>query len=805
MTGCFNPFQSVEAPSPRVGSISINAGGELAARTIMPDLANLDSLAVRRLVEFTNTAPGGLTRDPVDFWATGTPINDIPYGTWTIDLSLFDGGDNLIATGSATNVVIDAASVPVAIDINPLTGGSGTLQFDVSFPAAAVDTAVVELEPYPVGTAITLNAPGDYNADFGTTGTLSIDATVASGAYALVVQLSDSTASGDGAHAPIVKAVQIFDNLVSTTPALTLSLAELRSPPDAPTDMIVEFTAENTFNVYWTDNSNTEEGFRIYQDDGLGNRLALGTDLASGTTSVQNQNSAFTPPMDYLTLEVVAFNQFGESDPLSFTFRLLQAAQFPNFQNSANTNSPFWAAAANPGSVNWSTMIVGGGSAVNLYLDSNPLNDLSNLPGPIGLGGPPYNLSLSGPFTQLATYNWRVETVGNIGNEGRVIYPVNEFTVRDDTIHVADTGNAGAAGSLLDPLGAIQDAIDLAMPAETVSVEAGTYNEAITVNKAGLLLQGAGDTSVISPPAGSGTTVIISAADVTVRNFQVRIGNLNTRSGITISGVNATVENNLVTEDPAAPDGVTIRGISGGVGQGARIAGNRIVLANVPGVTVNTRWGVNMTGSGENAANPLVINGNRISYGDAPGTSNIAIQPQGDNQLITNNVMAQEGANAGQDFTGVRITVTPLNPRVIHNTIVNTNPQRTTYGLRVESGDDIVIANNIVAGLAAQFNTGIQQSGGTITEANSNLFSNVNSVAGALGATAALFNTQQTFATGNVEGNPLLDDAAAIEADNWFAPASVSPVTEGDTSYLALVSDDILGTARTRPTIGAYE
>ncbi|MFP4510956.1 MAG: hypothetical protein ACLFNQ_12610 [Spirochaetaceae bacterium] len=296
---------------------------------------------------------------------------------------------------------------------------------------------------------------------------------------------------------------------VSVTPVVPSE-----EPPTAPTDVVVEFTAENTFNLYWTDTSNNEEGFRIYEDDGMGSRVQLGADIAAGVESLTNQSSSFATPVDDYTIEVVAFNPFGESDPLSFTFRLLEAAQFPSFSNSVNSNDPTWVAAGNPGSVGWTTMIVGGGSAVNVYVDTADISDPNALPAPTVPLGPPFELSSIGPFTPGATYNWRVETVGDVGNEGRVIYPVNQFAVRDG-IYVDSGGTVGGAGSITEPLASVVEAVAISEPGETIRVTQGLYDQGLLTILHDLTIEGSYETTAYTTRTANATTILTDIAQQT--------------------------------------------------------------------------------------------------------------------------------------------------------------------------------------------------------------------------------------------------------------------------------------------------
>lgn len=114
----------------------------------------------------------------------------------------------------------------------------------------------------------------------------------------------------------------------------------------------------------------------------------------------------------------------------------------------------------------------------------------------------------------------------------------------------------------------IQAAINAANPGDTVNVCSGTYNEDVSVNKAGLSLLGSNsaNTTIRGPLGGDSAAVRISASNVTVANFTItRDGNnpsqwndpnLNS-AGIAIQGLaitNALIRDNNVTGNRSGID-----------------------------------------------------------------------------------------------------------------------------------------------------------------------------------------------------------------------------------------------------------
>lgn len=106
----------------------------------------------------------------------------------------------------------------------------------------------------------------------------------------------------------------------------------------------------------------------------------------------------------------------------------------------------------------------------------------------------------------------------------------------------------------------IQTAINAANPGDTIQVCAGTYNEDVNANKAGLILDGAGaaTTTILGPSGGSTSTITVGASNVEIKGFTItRQGNapatwndpLNT-AGISVQGTSITgmlVHDNILT------------------------------------------------------------------------------------------------------------------------------------------------------------------------------------------------------------------------------------------------------------------
>ncbi len=152
----------------------------------------------------------------------------------------------------------------------------------------------------------------------------------------------------------------------------------------------------------------------------------------------------------------------------------------------------------------------------------------------------------------------RVRVVVNSSRDGiysRVI-EIEAFACAPVPVLCVNPGGTGGC------FATIQAAINAANPGDQVIVYPGTYDEDVNVNKAGLKLNstaGAGSTNIRGPIGGPGTTVQITASNVTVGGFTVtRLGNnttdwndpnLNT-AGFAIQGqaiTNALIRDNVIT------------------------------------------------------------------------------------------------------------------------------------------------------------------------------------------------------------------------------------------------------------------
>jgi hypothetical protein len=106
-----------------------------------------------------------------------------------------------------------------------------------------------------------------------------------------------------------------FDKRIAGLPNLKSAIALLPAPetiPDNPSNIILSDVSFDTVTLKWTDNTITEQGYKIYKGSIL---IAI---LPANTTTYKIEN--LEPNTSY-TYTIKAFNSVGESLPLTFTFK----------------------------------------------------------------------------------------------------------------------------------------------------------------------------------------------------------------------------------------------------------------------------------------------------------------------------------------------------------------------------------------------------------------------------------------------------------------------------------------------------
>jgi hypothetical protein len=246
---------------------------------------------------------------------------------------------------------------------------------------------------------------------------------------------------------------------------------------------------------------------------------------------------------------------------------------------------------------------------------------------------------------------------------GNTFEGLSNFDIEDKMHHVVDSDLALTNGLITWVAGniyvtnpaepgstdsGIQRGIDAADAGFTVNVEAGTYAEAITLNKS-ITLSGAGngDTASDTNIATSGTIVNIAASDVTVKNLRVTGG---TR-GIQVGAVSNTLLDTIAA--------VGVAGVGTGVELGGPATNVQILNSLLSANNVGLRMGTAASVDGLTITGSVISNNNQGIFiaANNPLTSSLKNVTVSDTE-ISNNLIKGAYIEKLQDATFTNITVT---------------------------------------------------------------------------------------------------------------------------------------------------
>jgi nitrous oxidase accessory protein NosD len=177
----------------------------------------------------------------------------------------------------------------------------------------------------------------------------------------------------------------------------------------------------------------------------------------------------------------------------------------------------------------------------------------------------------------------------------------------------------------------IQRGVDAASAGNTVNIEAGTYAEAVNVNKPNLTLDGATNVAtdvVIDPAAGDG--IAISGHNVTVRDLRVT----GAATGISASGVVGPTLTN-VRSDSNTGDGVALSNVTGitaltdvvamsNSGRGLDVSGAETLSVNGGSFSNNANDGLSIIGVTAATLTNVAANANIGIVADGLEAANVA-------------------------------------------------------------------------------------------------------------------------------------------------------------------------------------
>ncbi len=314
---CKSPVQP-GGVSDKLATLSVAVGGAQSGQKTLLPAALLPSALTYDLM-LTRSGYTTVTKTSLAYDAIAAA--DLEPGAWNLALTAYSGTD---AVFSATqDVTLGAGPNAVSVLLDPIqtAAGTGSFTYELNLPAGNAYNAQVFLSKVKAdiqSSDAAVLALIDKTADVGvsndlantTAPKLSFNLTaLESGVYYLRIDLRRGAVLNTTLKATKhLQLVYIYNNRVSTAPAVTLTDAELGSAPAVPSGLVFSVSG-STVTLAWTDNSNTEEKFYVYRDGTKVYEVIGGTSGFSYVDAAAGSGGA----SDAHTYEVSAWNEFGES------------------------------------------------------------------------------------------------------------------------------------------------------------------------------------------------------------------------------------------------------------------------------------------------------------------------------------------------------------------------------------------------------------------------------------------------------------------------------------------------------------
>jgi parallel beta-helix repeat protein len=252
---------------------------------------------------------------------------------------------------------------------------------------------------------------------------------------------------------------------------------------------------------------------------------------------------------------------------------------------------------------------------------------------------------------------------------------------------VSCVGEEGVPGKVVLEVGpgkdyaTIQAAVDDAEPGWTVLVYPGTYEENVTVNKAGLTLKSNDGPEVTTVKGIIGSVIEVVADGVTIDGFSMTNGEF----GIFVNSDGNTMVNNIANNTTY---GISLRG---GRKDNA-VTGNDITDCSTAGIDLLAGTSNNLidsnevSGSGVDGIRLTSSSGNTITGNTVTGSGEHNINlATSDNNIITNNVVS------GSTLCGIQLHTS-------HNNILDNNTSNDgvfwAFGITLRFSNNNIITNN---------------------------------------------------------------------------------------------------------------
>ena len=315
-------------------SISISQGADAASRSGDPKTV----FPVIEPESYEISFTGSINPDDITTRSTSEIEKLLRPGEWTIHVDALNAAGEVIAEGdSGTITVVSGATIDVAIRLEAVASGAGSIDIILTWPEPSstmpeVTGAVVERDGINVASgAVTLNVDSIPPS-------LRYEETLDAGSYAIVIRLlygTDSSTIYD-------EAVQVYAN-ASSSKTVALEEERFTGLPAAPTGLIAVETVAG-ISLSWADASGIETGYAIERSDGSSSSTH---ELPANSTAWVD--SGVTTGTTY-TYSLVAANGTGNS--AEATASGLKAAPIPGnsgtitiVETTSSSVSLSWAAA----------------------------------------------------------------------------------------------------------------------------------------------------------------------------------------------------------------------------------------------------------------------------------------------------------------------------------------------------------------------------------------------------------------------------------------------------------------------------
>ena len=282
--------------------------GDMSVMTILPDV---QSVVDRYDVTLSSAEHDNQTQSDTDSVFTFPAVE---VGNWQVVVEGVDedSGDAVVVTGTADFEVVEGGDNIVSVTLAPTEDGNGAVDVTVTWPAGAIDgIAAAELVPNEAATPIDVS--GDVTLDTGgdPESATYVDEELPSGLHRLILSFSRN----DAVVARVIEMLHVFDGVTSSA-SIALTAAQIGTPPGPPTGGSVSYPGANAFTLSWSDDSNTEEGFNVYEGapDGTPDFVAAANAVSAGSGAGELDWQGTIG--DLATYNVTAFNDFGESAPI---------------------------------------------------------------------------------------------------------------------------------------------------------------------------------------------------------------------------------------------------------------------------------------------------------------------------------------------------------------------------------------------------------------------------------------------------------------------------------------------------------